>query len=121
MQRFLNAVLEKDATALVMHFPAAGTWALSVTAEGGGRRATHFTSKQLKVGLREGGDFRDVIFGDDGDDSLRSIVLMTKGTRWRMSDAYTFVPPSEAADPPIFVKWRLDDGRPVIQEIGFPF
>jgi hypothetical protein len=58
----------------------------------------------------------DLLFGDDG---LRDYVLMDGRKPWRPRGDHSYAPPYAIGDP-IYVRWRREGERWVIDEIAMP-
>ena len=52
------------------------------------------------------------------DDSLLEVFEVTKFKPWARKSGNTFVPRDYG--PPVYVKWRKENGRFVIDQIGVP-
>jgi hypothetical protein len=116
MQALVEAVLAKDVAATLACFSTRRPWRLLSLGDGTNGLVVPFA--KLRGGLAPEGDFRDVIFGDDGDDSLRA-EMITNGTKWRQRARHTFVPP-ESSTATVRVRWRKESDRFVVDEIAFP-
>gem|GEM_PF-5896451 len=125
MDRFVSALSRRDLGKLLSCFSRTAPWILVTTEHDDspvrhGRRKTNtFSYNELSRGMRAGGDFAEFFF--DEDDPFVHFVEATQGRPWRDVDGVTFVPPTKLPlNPPVFVRWRIELGRYVIDEIGTP-
>ncbi|MDB4986192.1 MAG: hypothetical protein JWN04_1370 [Myxococcaceae bacterium] len=118
MRFFLAAMHTKNAESLLLCFSRKHPFYLTGTSSTPFGRAS-FKYTELERGLRPGGDFVDVVFGADGDDSFRDYVEQAPSVEWKRRDAVTFVPP-ESGKTPVFVRWRQEGKRYFVEEIAFP-
>jgi hypothetical protein len=117
MAALVTAVHDRDVHRVLECFSRGRPWYLTTT---GGKkpRRSRYTFVQLGAGLKDGGNFRGVLLGDDPDDNLRDQIEQTGRRAWRAQSPTTFVPPDDTVN--VFVKWRREGNRYVVEEIGFP-
>lgn len=125
MDTFTGALANRNLTALLSCFSRTSHWTLVTTELDADplrhdkRKTDTFSYKHLSKTVRPGGEFAEFFF--DGDDPFVHFVETTRGKPWRAIDPLTFVPDSTVPlNPPAFVRWRLEGGRYVIDEIGTP-
>ena len=114
MAAFVTAVRARDRPQLAGFFPTTGKLVVVNTLEKPFERAA-IAADRLARQLRPGGDLDDLLFGDDG---FRDYVTRDHRQRWRPRGT-TFVPPY-ATGPPVWLKWRREGERWVIDEIALP-
>jgi len=106
-------------------FPRRGDWTWVVTRYPLGHAPGHaglrrFAAAQTLSALEPGGPSCDS-FGAEGSMVLGALVTYTQdelGSTWRQVGATRFVPPGDPPDSPVFVQWRREDGRWVIDAYG---
>jgi hypothetical protein len=117
MAALVSAIGDRDVQRVLECFSRTQPWYLTTT---GGKkpRRSRYTFAQLQAGLKDGGDFRGVLLGDDPDDNLRDQIEQTGRRAWRAQAPARFVPPDDTVN--VFVKWRKEGKRYVVAEIGLP-
>lgn len=125
MAGFTRAMKAKDVTSLLKFFPRKGTWSWAPTRDPALNygdlkpfEPVKHTYAELKAGLRKGGPFYEQIF--EIEDSLHTVFTITKFEPWKVKPATesTFVPPGYG--PPVYVRWRKEGARFVVDQIGTP-
>ncbi len=61
-----------------------------------------------------------IIFDGGPDDSLALMVDGSSTRAWKRVTAQKFVPPDDDEDSTLFVTWRKEGGRWVVESIGYP-
>jgi hypothetical protein len=115
---FVSAVLARDPARVLACFSRARPWTLT-SIQGHKPSPSRYSYAKLEAGLKQGGEFRDVIFGEAPDDNLHHELEVTGEAAWVAKTATTFTPPGEPRD--VFVTWRREGDRFVISDIAFPF
>jgi hypothetical protein len=118
MAALVRAIHDRNVPRVLACFSRTKPWYVTTT---GGKKAlrSRYTFAQLETGLKDGGDFRGVLLGDDPDDNLRDQIEETGRRPWRARGPATFVPPDDDTVN-VFVKWRTEGNRYVVEEIAFP-
>lgn len=121
MARLVAAMQAQDLPALAALLPSAASLTVSSTVDAKHRRATLYTPASLRRDLDARQGFHELLFGFQGDDSLRDVFLGTDFRAWVSAGPDRFRPPGAAyADGRTFVRWRREGTRWVIAEIASP-
>ena len=121
MARLVAAMQAQDLSALATLLPSTATLTMSSTLDAKRRRATLYTPRALRRDLDARQGFHELLFGFQGDDSLRDVFVLTDFRAWVSAGPDRFRPPGAAyADGRTFVRWRREGTRWVIAEIGSP-
>jgi hypothetical protein len=118
MAEFVRALHAKDAAAFLQCFSHKKGFLLTGTSDKP-HDSMRFSYPKLEQGLKPGGDFVGILFGGEGDDNFRDYVEQSGGAAWRSKQPNVFVPPIEPSLP-VFVRWRKEGKRFVVEEIAFP-
>lgn len=118
MDQFVRALADRDGDALLQCFSRKKGFLLTGTSDTP-HDSMRFSYVQLEKGLKPGGDFVGILFGGEGDDNFRDYVEQTAGRAWRTKRPGVFIPPIEYSLP-VFVRWRKEGKRYVVEEIAFP-
>ena len=113
------AMLTRDGALLLDCFAKGATWTNVNTVEKPWER-TKLTYEGLAAGLKEGGDYRSFLFGDDGDDSFRNHFADVNREAWKTAGKLRFEAPDSSPEQPTYVQWRKLGQRYVVSEIAFP-
>ncbi|NNF16851.1 MAG: hypothetical protein HKN70_08880 [Gammaproteobacteria bacterium] len=121
MNRFVDVLREKNVDALAAFFPDEGVWTLRSTMDAPDMSSQH-TATEVSNAMKTKRGVFDALIDSDGD-TLRDIVLDSQGrSPWKQVQPGLFVPPDSQDDSlDIYVKWRREAGRWVIDVIGVPF
>ncbi|HKO90622.1 MAG TPA: hypothetical protein VJU61_05695 [Polyangiaceae bacterium] len=89
-----------------------------VITEASARKPMKVAPKTFATGLRPGGDYRGIMFGDDDLDCFRTNVV--REVNWVQRKPLTFEPEDDAGSG-VFVRWAKEGARYVVTEMGFYF
>lgn len=115
---FVKALQDKNVDALLSCFSRKKGFLLTGTSDTP-HDSMRFSYAKLEQGLKPGGDFVGILFGGEGDDNFRDYVAQTRGAAWQSKGPATFVPPADYSLP-VFVRWKKEGKRFVVEEIAFP-
>jgi hypothetical protein len=118
MAEFVRALHAQDAESFLQCFSRKKGFLLTGTSDKP-HDSMRFGYAKLEQGLKPGGDFVGILFGGEGDDNFRDYVEQSGAAAWRSKQPTVFVPPIEPSLP-VFVRWRKEGGRFVVEEIAFP-
>jgi hypothetical protein len=118
MAQFVRALQERNVESLLQCFSRKKSFFLTGTSSTPHDKS-RFSYAQLETGMKPGGDFVGILFGGEGDDNFRDYVKETGGRAWRSKPAGIFVPPIDH-NLTVFVRWRREGNRWVVEEIAFP-
>jgi hypothetical protein len=120
MGEFVMALRKREITKLLSFFSRTGTWSVLATGDavppGNGPH-----KMQYRDIVRNGHptpEFLDFFF--DGDDPFVMFVEKTRGKPWVRKNGNTFIPPGGGWKPAVHVRWRLEGGRFVVDQIASP-
>jgi hypothetical protein len=120
MGEFVMALKKREVTKLLSFFPRTGTWSVLATGEavppGNGLHRMQY--RDIVRNGHPTAEFLDFFF--DGDDPFVMFVEKTRGKRWARKDGNTFIPPGGGWKPAVHVRWRLEGGRFVVDQIASP-
>jgi hypothetical protein len=125
MDTLLTALRSRDTSLLLSCFSRRRRFYVTST-EGAKSERTPFGYESLAKGLEPGGDFVDLIYGNDGLDSLAALAWDDKApNRWVSVSATRFAPwslaPAAGEAPMFFVSWVAEGKHFVVEEIATPF
>lgn len=120
MARFVDALEARDLSAFAALFPREGSWTyLSTLTESGPRISQSGESVKRDLHTREG--LYHVFFSDADLDTFRDWVMMTGGRDWVRTGSHRFSPPGLGSlAQKVFVGWRREDGRWVVDVVAEP-
>ena len=121
MARLVAAMQARDLQALAALLPTASTLVVTSTIDAPRLRSTLHTPASLRRDLEARSGFHELLFGFQGDDSLRDVFELTGFRRWVALGPDRFRPTGPArADGRTFVRWRREGARWVLAQIATP-
>jgi hypothetical protein len=120
MRRFVDALLAKDTEALATLFPREGRWTYLGTLTDPPLSSTHSGAELARDLAARRGLYGSLI--EDADlDTFRDHAARTQGRDWVRVGETRYAPPDMAgAEPRVFVAWRREAGRWVVDAIAEP-
>ncbi len=121
MNDFVGALRKKDLAALSAFFPENGVWTLQGTM-GGPEMSSQHSGVEVREAMRTERGVYDALIDSEGD-TLRDLVMEGPGTvPWTQLKPGFFVPRESSGEPiSLYIRWRQELGRWVIDVIGVPF
>jgi hypothetical protein len=121
MAQLVKAMREQDLQALTTLLPTDATLAVTSTIDAQRRRSSFHSPASLRRDLEARRGFHELLFGFQGDDSLRDVFVLTDFQAWVAFGPGRFRPPGKAyADGRTFVRWRREGPHWVLAEIASP-
>lgn len=120
MRRFVDALIAKDTAALADLFPREGRWTYLGTLTDPPLSSTH-TGAELARDLAARRGLYGSLIEDADLDTFRDHAVRTQGRAWVPAGETRYAPPDMAgAAPRVFVAWRREAGRWVVDAIAEP-
>jgi hypothetical protein len=118
MDRFVVSLRSRDTKSFLGAFSLDKVWYDVNTLEGNQAKVS-VTYKKLKRDLDSKTGFYTTIFDAEGDDCLRDYTMSPYDSPWKMTGPNTFSPPN-ADEKSVWVRWRTEKGRWVVDAIAQP-
>ena len=122
MDGFVAALRGDDPAALADYFPQRGEWTLLSTIGGPEARSQHTGAETRDALQTRTGLYDSLVESEGGGDTLRDYAQMNGDRPWQATGPRQFVPQAVFDDPQrLYVRWRQERERWVIDAIGVPF
>lgn len=119
MAAFLHALRDKDIGGLPDFFPSEGDWIYLGTITDPPRSST-VDRQQLSADFLAREGWYVVLVDADGDDCFCDYADITEGEPWVRLDDTAFEPPGDIGGGLVYVRWRLQGRRWVIDALAEP-
>lgn len=120
MRRFVSALVARDMDALARLFPREGHWTYLGTLNDPPLSSTH-TGTELARDLAARRGLYGSLIEDADLDTFRDHAARTQGRDWVQVGEHRYAPPDMGgAEPRVFIAWRREAGRWVVDAIAEP-
>jgi hypothetical protein len=121
MAKFVEALKNKDTDTFLTLFSQSTPWQyISTITDTPEVSIVKYAELARDLKLKDQSGWHEILFDASGDDCFRKYVMLDNGAPWKRINDVTFSPPGSDPNSRVYVKWRKEEGKWVIDTIAEP-